>query len=175
MSEETKKTPEELEKEKMEEFLKIYGVMGEVVYTTTTEELTKVLTDILTMGSFTKTFSIFNSRLEMTFESITEKERMNSYDLVRKFIDSNKSEKDGATQLSQAQIEAYRAKVNVALQLLRIKVSTSPINLREKPLEERIMFFSETPEDVMRTYSKYLMIFANITAKAFSSEDILKN
>ena len=159
---------------KVNDFMVIRDVMDQPIYTTNEEELTKVLIDILSLGTFTKTFSVFKGRLDMTFESISEKERMSGIDLVRKFVDGTK-DKEGDAQISQIQVEAYRAKVNIALQLVRIKSNGAVTNLREGSLEERVMLLSETPEDVLRTYSKYLMIFANLTAKAFNSEDILKN
>jgi len=152
-----------------EEFYKIKNLQGEVLYTTNPEELTDVLVGILSTGSYTKTFSLFNGKIELTYSSITEKERMLGYDLIRTNADKN-SEK-----ISQIQLDAFNAKVNIALQLNRIKISNNSTNLTQGSLEERVTLLSEMPEEQIRLMNKHLMIFANITNKAFSSDEYLKN
>jgi hypothetical protein len=165
-NEEIKKTEEELKKE---EFYKIKNLQDEVLYTTNAEELTEVLVGILATGSYTKTFSLFNGKIELTYSSITEKERMSGYDLIRTNADAN------VNKLSQIQLDAFNAKVNIALQLTRIKTNGNTTNLSQGKLDERVILLSEMPEEQIRLLQKYLMIFANITNKAFSSEEYLKN
>jgi len=139
------------------------------IYKTSMEELTKVLTDVLSLGSFTKTFSLYGGKLELTYQTLSEGERMSGFEVVRKYADKNKD------SYSQAQLDAYRAKVNIALQLIRIKTNGSTVNLSEGVLDDRLTLLAETPEDLVRVYSKYLMVFANITSRAFNSEGIVKN
>lgn len=152
-----------------EDFYKIKDLQDNVLYTTNPEELTDVLVNILSTGSYTKSFSLFNGKVELTYISITEKERMAGYDLIRKNADKN------VENASQIQLDAYNAKVNIALQLIRIKTNNNTTNLTQGTLEERIQLLSEMPEEQIRLIQKHLMIFANITNKAFSSEEYLKN
>lgn len=151
------------------DFYQIKNLQDEVLYTTDAEELTEVLVGILATGSYTKTFSLFNGKIELTYNSITEKERMSGYDLIRTNADAN------ASKSSQIQLDAFNAKVNIALQLTRIKTNGNTTNLSQGKLDERVILLSEMPEEQIRLLQKYLMIFANITNKAFSSEEYLKN
>lgn len=155
--------------DKTTEFLKIRDYSGEVVYTSSLEELEKALTDILSTGSFTKTFNLWDGKIQLTYQSISEKERMQGYKLIREYTDKNKD------NLSKIEHDAYQAKVNLALQLTRITVNKIPTNISQGQLEERILLLMDTAEDQIRLYGKYLSIFANITARAFSSEEVLKN
>ena len=98
------KSPEQI---KEEEFFKIHDMQGELIYTTNKEELTDVLVGILSSGSFTKTFSLFKGKIELTYQSITEKERMSGYDLIR--LNADKL----ANNASQIQLDAFNAKVNI--------------------------------------------------------------
>ena len=160
------KSPEQI---KEEEFFKIHDMQGELIYTTNKEELTDVLVGILSSGSFTKTFSLFKGKIELTYQSITEKERMSGYDLIR--LNADKL----ANNASQIQLDAFNAKVNMALQLVRLKVNNNTTPLSQGSLEDRVTLLTEMPEEQVRLINKYLMVFANITNKAFSSEDYLKN
>ena len=152
------------------EFLIIRDMLNDKkVYETSMEELTKVLTDVLSLGSFTKTFSLYNGKLELTYRTLSEGERVSSFEYVRKYVDKHKD------NYSQGQLDAFRAKVNISLQLVRIKTNGSVANIAEGSLDDRMALLSETPEDVVRVYSKYLMIFANLTSRAFNSEEAIKN
>lgn len=164
--EQIEKTPEELKKE---EFYKIKNLNEEVIYTTNSEELTEVLVSILSTGSYTKTFSLFDGRIELTYSSITDKERMAGFDLIRTNADEN------SNKLSQIQLDAFNAKVNISLQLNRIKTNGNTTNLTQGSLAERVQLLTEMPEQQIQLINKYLMVFANITNKAFSSEEYLKN
>lgn len=164
-NDENKKTQEQID---YEEFFKIKDIQGNLLYTTTEEELTNVLVSILTTGVFVKTFTLYGGKVELVYTSIAEKDRMSGYELMRQYTDNNKD-------ISEIQMQAYSSKVNIALQLVRIKTNNNTTNLTQGPLEERIALLTELGEDVVRLTSKYLMIFANITSKAFNSENILKN
>lgn len=164
--EKIEKTQEQLNSE---EFYKINDIQGKLLYTTTKEELTNVLVDILSTGSYTKTFSLFNGKVELTYTSITDKERMSGFELIRTNADAV-SEKS-----SQIQLDAFNAKVNIALQLIRIKTNNNTTPLNQAPLEDRVKLLTEMPEEQLRLMNKYLTIFANITSKSFSSEEYLKN
>jgi len=160
----------EVDKPETDESLIIRDMLDDKkIYETSMEELTKVLTDVLSLGSFTKTFSLYGGKLELTYQTLSEGERMSGFENVRVYADKKKD------NYSQAQLDAYRAKVNIALQLIRIKTNGSLINLAEGDLNDRIALLSETPEDVVRIYSKYLMVFANLTSRAFNSEEVIKN
>lgn len=165
MSSDETKTQEQI---KREEFFKIKDMQDNLLYTTTEKELTDVLVSIVATGAYVKTFSLFDGKIELTYTSIAEKDRVTGYELMRKFADSNK-------EISEIQMAAYNSKVNLALQLVRLKTNNNTTNLTQGPLEERIALLAELSEDMVRLTSKYLMIFANITAKAFSCEDIIKN
>ena len=154
---------------KLEEFFKIKDINGNVLYTTSETELTDALVSILTTGAFVKTFTLFGGKIELTYTSIADKERISGYELMRLYSDNNKD-------ISEIQMGAYNSKVNIALQLLRIKTNgNNTTNLAQGPLDERIVLLGELGEEMVRLTSKYLMIFANITSKAFNSEDVLKN
>lgn len=159
---------EEVKVNPLEEFLKIKDLQEKVLYTSTEEELQAVLTDILLTGVFVKTFKLFNGLLELTYHSISDAERVKGYALMRDFADKNEN-------ASRVIMDSYTAKINIALQLIRISIKGNITNLQNASLKERIDLLSELPEDTVRICGKYLMIFANITAKAFSSEEILKN
>ena len=86
--------------------------------------------------------------------------------------DFTNKEKD---KLSRIEYDSYVAKVNIALQLVRTTINGATSNISQGTISDRMMLLVKTPEDQIRLYSKYLSIFANITAKAFSSEELLKN
>lgn len=163
---EEKKTEETLNDQ---EFYKIKDIQGKVLYTTSSEELTEVLVAILSTGSFTKTFNLFDNRIDLTYSSITEEERMSGYDLIRNNADKVK---DNASQI---QLDAYNAKVSIALQLKRVKIGGVTTNLTQGSLEDRVLLLTKMPEQQVLLFNKYLMIFANLTGKTFSSEEYLKN
>lgn len=153
----------------LENFFKIEDIQGKLLYTTSEEELTEVLVSILTAGIYVKTFTLFGGKVELTYTSIAEKDRMAGYELMRLYTDKNK-------EISEIQMQAYNSKVNIALQLVRVKTgSGNTTNLTQGSLEERIALLTELGEEMVRLTSKYLMIFANITSKAFNSEDVIKN
>jgi hypothetical protein len=153
----------------LENFFKIEDIQGKLLYTTSEEELTEVLVSILTAGIYVKTFTLFGGKVELTYTSIAEKDRMAGYELMRLYTDKNK-------EISEIQMQAYNSKVNIALQLVRVKTgSGNTTNLTQGSLEERIVLLTELGEEMVRLTSKYLMIFANITSKAFNSEDVIKN
>jgi hypothetical protein len=147
----------------------IRDINGDVIYKVTPEELEEVLINILSSGAHVKTFSLYGGKLELTYTSISEKDRMFTYDEMKKYADKNEG------KLSKIDMDSYSAKVNIAYQLIRIKTNGNVANIAGGPFEERMALLCETPEDVVRVYSKYLMIFANITAMAFNNEEILKN
>jgi hypothetical protein len=138
-------------------------------YITSKEELDNALVSILSSGSFTKTFSLFGGKLELTYTSISEDQRMKSYDFTRKYIEANKE------AISKVMIDSYTARVNVASQLVRIKTNGHTTNLAQGSLDEKIQLLLETPEDVLRVYSQYLIVFAQIVNMAFSDDEALKN
>ena len=173
MPEDVKLSNEEAEaKEKaqeLEEFLSIKDMDGNLIYKSSKEELTDVLTSILTTGKFVKTFNPFKGIVELTYESITNEKRTKAYELVKEYADNHKD-------TSRLILDSYTSKVNAALQLVRIQIGKSePINLSQVDLIERIKFLTEMPEETVNLVSKYLMVFANITSRAFNSEEILKN
>jgi hypothetical protein len=167
MSEEVnKKSEEELNKE---EFYKIKNLQDDLLYTTNSEELTEVLVSILSTGAYTKTFSLFKGKIELTYTSITEQERMKGFGLIRINADENIGKQ------SQIEANAYNSKVNMALQLIRIKVNNNKTELTKGDLKERIQLLEEMPEEQLKLINKYLIVFSNITNKAFESEEYLKN
>ena len=164
-----KQTTEEIKAKELQEFLEIRDFQDKVVYTTTSKELDEVLTSILTTGVYTKTFDLFKGKISITFQSITEEERMSGYHFINDFTDKEKD------KLSRIEYDSYVAKVNIALQLVRTTINGATSNISQGTISDRMMLLVKTPEDQIRLYSKYLSIFANITAKAFSSEELLKN
>lgn len=88
---------------------------------------------------------------------------------MSEYVEKNKD------KITQVEHDGYMSKINLALQLIRITINGNPTNISQSKVEDRILLFAKTPEDQIRLYSKYLSIFANITAKAFASEEILKN
>lgn len=162
-------TPEEIQAQKFDEFLKIRNYKDEVIYKTTSEELEDCMVSIISTGSFTKTFTLYGGKIELVYQSLTESERAVGYEAVRVFMDNNKD------KFSNVQLESYNAKVNIALQLIRVVTNGTSTSFKNGVIDDRIKLLSETPEDMLQLYSKYLGIFANITAKAFQSEDVLKN
>ena len=164
-------TEQELKTEKelqLEEFLKIKDYNGDVVYTTTKEELEDVLMSVLATGSFTKTFDLFNNKISLTYESISQEDRMKGYKFMSKYTEEHKD-------ISKIEYDSYMANISIALQLIRVSINKNVTNISQGELSDRLLLLSKTPEDQIRLYSKYLSIFANITAKAFASEDVLKN
>lgn len=173
MPEEVQLSKEELEAKRkaqeLEEFLSIKDMDGNLIHKTSKEELTNVLTSILTTGKFVKTFDPFNGLVKLTYESVSNEKRTKAYELVKTYADEHKD-------TSRLILDAYTSKVNTALQLIRIEIGKSdPINLSTVDMVERIKFLTEMPEETVNLASKYLMVFANITSRAFNSEEVLKN
>ena len=131
--------------------------------------MTEVLISILSTGAYTKTFSLFKGKIELTYTSITEQERMKGFELIRLNADKNIGKQ------SQIEANAYNSKINMALQLIRIKINNNKTELSKGTLEERTKLLEEMPEEQLKLINKYLIIFSNITNKAFESEDYLKN
>lgn len=154
---------------KREEFFKIRDLRGEVLYTVTPEELEDALVQILSAGCYVKTFDVLGGKVKLTYTSISEKERLASYKMMREFQTDNKD------NLSEIEMQAYTSKVNIACQLVRVQINNNTTNLSQGQVIDRIKLLDETPEEQLRLYNKYLAIFANITSKAFNSEDVLKN
>ena len=158
----------EVEKENTPDY-GIRDINGNVIYTTNEAELEEALFGVLTSGAFVKTFSLFNGKVDLTFTTITDAKRMKGYELIRDNIEQYKD------TLSKALIDSYNLKVNIGLQILRIKIDGHTTNLAEGSLEERIAYLSEMPEEMLRLLSKHLMVFVNITNMAFNREETLKN
>jgi len=154
--------------DRLKEFLSIKDYEGKVVYTTTQEELEDVLVNILATGSYTKTFDLFKGKISLTYQSISEEDRMSGYKFMNEFTEKN-------DKVSRIEYDSYMSKINIALQLVRVNINKVTTNISQGSLEDRILLLTKTPEEQIRLYSKYLSIFANITSKAFMSEDILKN
>ena len=162
------KTKEELEKEQLDSFLAIKDFNEEVVYTTTVDELKEVLTEILLGGAYTKTFTLYGGLLELTFSTVNDKERNESYSLIRKFAKENED-------ASRMMADSYSSKTNIACQLLRVKIKDTVTNLRSIDISERILFLEQLEEDIIRTMSKYLIVFSTLSFKAFESDKVIKN
>lgn len=163
--------PETVESQNQEinnDFFEIKDYEGKIIYTTNVEELKDILIQILTLGAYTKTFDVFKDLYSLTFQTISERERISGYDLVRKFTEEHEN-------TSRAILDTYSKNVNIALQLVRIKVKDNATQISQGEMEERIALIEELNEDQVRTISKYLMIFAVLTSKAFNSEEALKN
>lgn len=138
-------------------------------YVTSKAELEDILVSVLSAGSFTKTFVLFGGKLELTYTSISEEQRMKAYDLTRKYIEDNKDE------ISEVMVNAHTSRVNIASQLVRIKTNGHTTNLAEGSLEEKLRFLVEAPENVLHVYSQYLIIFAQLVNMAFRDDETLKN
>lgn len=161
-------TEEDIKKEKLLEFLTIKDADNSTVYTTTLSELETIVSDILSMGNYTKTFSILNGKLELTYATILEKDRQSGYEYVRVFTDKNKD-------ASRIQIETYTSKINIALHTVRITSNDIPTNLSTGKLEERMVLLADLPEHVILSLDKYLRVFLTLVNRAFNSEDVIKN
>lgn len=163
--------PESVESKELEikdSFFDIKDYEGKVIYTTNPEELKDILIQILTLGVYTKTFEVFKDLYALTYQTVSEKERISGYDLVRVYTEQHEN-------TSRAILDTYSKNVNIALQLVRINIKGNATQVSQASLEERIALIEELNEDQVRNISKYLMIFANLTAKAFASEEALKN
>ena len=159
---------EKKELTEMERFLQVRNFEDKVIYTCTEEELDEVLISILSAGSYTKTCPLLKGKVELSYQSISDSDRASGYEWVRKYTDEHKD------TLSRIQLENYTAKVNIALQCIRIKANGATTNLSQGDIDERIVLLSNQPEELVQLCQKWLGVFANITSKAFASEDILK-
>lgn len=164
----SEKSKEEIAKEKLESFLSIVDQDGGLIYKTSMEELESIVSDVLSMGNYTKEFSILNGKLELVYSTLLEKDRQVGYELVRKYTDDNKD-------ASRIQIETYTSKVNIALHAVRVVTNGTATNLSTGKIEERLQLLAELPEPVVISLDKYLRVFLNIVNKAFNSEDVIKN
>ena len=160
---------QEKEEKKIEYDFNIRDIFGKTIYTTNEQELEEVLLGILSTGAYVKTFDLFNGKAQITYTTISELKRQKGYALLRDNIEANKE------NLSKAMADSYQVKVNIALQILRIKIDGHTTNLAEGSIEDRITYLGELPEEMLRLLSKHLMIFANITNMAFNREETLKN
>ena len=152
----------------VDDFLQIKDFEDKVMYTCTPEELEEVLVSILSVGKYTKTFSLFKGKIELTYDSITDEERSRGYEYIRKYTEENKD------NISRIELENYTTKVNLALQLARIKTNGIATNISQGSIDDRILLLKSQPEELLRTCSKYLAIFANITSKAFNTDGAIK-
>lgn len=166
--EETKKTQEQIEKERLEEFLTIKDQNDTVLYKTSTDELQNIVSDVLSMGSYTHEFTLLNGKLVLVYTTILEKDRQFGYEQIRAFTNKNEN-------ASRIQIETFTSKVNLALHTVRIISNDVPTNLTTGKFEERLVLLGDLPEQLLLSLDKYLRVFLNLVNRAFNSEDIIKN
>ena len=155
--------------QKKKEFLEIRDFQGKLMYTCTDGEFEEIISETLMLGKFTKTFPLLQGKIELTYETICEKDRAAGYKYIREYTEKNKD------KLSQIELDSFTSKVNIILQLVRIKNHGNTINLVQGEFDDRIALLNEAPELQVMLYSRWLGVFANITNKAFNYEDVLKN
>lgn len=165
----TEETKESIEaKKKLQDLLEIKDLNNDIMYTASIEEYEEVLDDILSSGEYVKTFELLKGRIKLTFKTITEKEQQDGYTFIRQHFVANE-------KLSPIERDTFTSKVNIAQQLIRIETGGIATPISNGNLKERLQMLDEQPGDLLRLISKYLTIFANITARAFNCEDALKN
>jgi len=139
---------------------------GRKVYQSDEEEFGQCFYAVLALLAWNKTFNV-KSDLSLTFTTITDEERQALLKNVREWADSNNA--------SGQMFEAYMTKLNLAYYLTVIQVQGSVINLREKPVEDRIMYLSKMPEQALNFYGMYNFIFNEIVRRALIEPLTLKN
>lgn len=144
----------------------IRSISGELLYTTTQQELDDCFYNILSLMSWTKTFTIGN-KVKLTFSTITDKTKHELLKSVQTWADENKA--------SANMFDSYLNKVNLAHYLSYIEMNNSAINLREKSVNDRIEFLGENAEDALKFYGTYQFVFIEIVRKSLLNQINLKN
>lgn len=161
--------PEEVQQPVVDDTTKVYEIMlndERVVYKSSLEEFDDCFYAVISLMSWSKTFTP-KQDLSLTFSTITNEEHLELLKNVRTWSELN--------NVSGQMFESYMTKINLAYYLTVIKVQDSTINLREKPVEDRVMYLSKMPEVSLNFYGMYNFIFNEIVRKALVEPLALKN
>lgn len=137
-----------------------------VVYTSNPQEFDDCFYATIALSSWSKTFTPKND-LSLTFSTITNEENL---ELLKKLQEWSKLE-----NASGGMFESFMTKINLAYFLTVLSVQGSTINLREKPVEDRMAYFGKQPEAVLNFYGMYNFIFNEIVRKSLVEPLALKN
>ena len=139
---------------------------GRKLYESTQEEFDDCFYQVLALGSFVKTFTI-GSKLELTFMTISQNERMQLYDELQKWGES--------TKLSKAMFEIETKKRELSHYLTSLSIDGNLINLREGKPEDRLSMLSGMADQAIDYYSLYLWVFLELVRRSLMAKNALKN
>lgn len=148
------------------EAFKITSKDGKVLYTTSQEELDECFYSVIALSSWSKTFAV-GSKLKLTFSTISDDQKMELLASMRVWADKN----DASSNMFDQQLN----KVNLAYYLSYIEINGSTINLREKKMDERIVYLGSMTEAALTLYGTYIFVFLEIIRLALIGELSLKN
>jgi len=140
---------------------------GKVLFTASPDIYRDIVTQVLMSGRYVHTFEIFKEpRLEVTFRTISEKERIKFLASIKGIDDSTL---EGSAKANLLQLINYTLQLNVGDSDIPITVD-NPENA-EKVLEK----FMLLPSNVADTLLSYFNVFMVLVSKAFDRNDLLKN
>ena len=146
--------------------LNITSKDGQLLYTTTQEELDECFYSIIGLMSFTKTFNV-GSKLKLTYTTITDDQKMKLLKSMKEWAGSNDA--------SSTMFDQMLNKLNLANYLSYIEMNGDGINLREKDLDKRLEYLGSMAEGALQLYGTYEFVFLEIIRMALLSQVSLKN
>lgn len=139
---------------------------GATIYETNQQELDDVFYNVLAFGAWTKTFEL-TPTIKLTFMTISDKDKSKLLTMIRDWV--------GKEEVSPQMLEQFMGRINLAFYLNVIEIDSSIINLKEKPVEDRITFLESMAEQTVSFYSMYAFAFNEVVRMALMSKVNLKN
>lgn len=139
---------------------------GTPVYYITQEEKDEAFYGVIALMSWSKTFTIPEKKMSLTFTTISDEEK---HALLARVKDWAKN--DPTTN----QFENYMTKIQLAYYLSAIEMNGNLINLRDQDIEKRIEYFGRMVEQSLIFYNMYYVIFMEIVRNCLMDPLVLKN
>ena len=128
---------------------------GEVMFVADQELYNRIVADIISVGSYTHTFVIYEGKLSATFKTISSSERLEL---------SNKTKDKDSSEFYLASLTYHLVRVGLAetdIQIAGTEDAENKLRILPAPLMDKILH--------------YFNVFMELTDRAFASDDIVKN
>ena len=165
MSEQEVNQTDKVEVDPEAEF-KIHSKDDTLLYKTSQEELDECFYSIIALMSWTKTFEV-GKKLKLTFTTISDDSKMELLASMKKWSDTSEA--------SPNMFDQQLNKLNLAYYLAYIEIDANGINLKEKPIEDRLKFLGTMTEGALTLYGTYIFVFLEVIRKALLGQISLKN
>ena len=145
---------------------KITSKDGQVLYTSSQNELDECFYSVIALMSWTKTFTV-GKKLKLTFTTITDNQKMELLSVMKKWAEQEDA--------SNNMFDQHLNKLNLAHYLSYIEIDSNGINLREKEVDKRMEYLGSMPEAALQLYGTYQFVFLEIIRKALLNQVNVKN